>query len=196
MPSPEVQSFRKPVDSFDLQKEALGVAGIEMTPIDAVSMVDFISVSELPQEKRIHPQFLTDFSPVYEIADDHRVVYGVATFSPEEPSINDRAHHVIPHVPGPDTEHACLNLVRAASEGLRVTAPIEKLTMRHHVGVVPIDEPVVIELHDVKQGELAGAVKFKALGTALFFLRDGATGDCLAEALIQYRDLAPSEMGW
>lgn len=186
-------SLPKPVDSFEAQKSALGLENIGMTPIEDIRHLNFIPVEDIPEEHRVHPRFLTSLVLPEEVENGHRVAYGMMQFTTGEPSVNDRARHLIPHVSAPDTEHACANLLRANADGLELVAPVLKLTMKHHMRIVPIEEPVLVELHDLKRGELEKAPRFKSVGSMLFFIRDGESGEPMAEVIFHYRDISPSE---
>jgi len=188
-----VSSLPKPVASFEAQKSALGLENIEMTPIEEVRLLDFIPVEDIPEQYRVHPRFLTSLVLPTQVANEHRVAYGMVEFTTGEPSVNDRARHLVPHVSAPDTEHACANLLRASVDGLELVAPVLKLTMKHHLRIVPIGEPVLVELHDLKRGELEGASRFRSVGSMLFFVRDGEEGSPLAEVIFHYRDIAKDE---
>jgi hypothetical protein len=159
------------------------------TPITEIDVAAFTPVSELPERLRVHPRFLTSFlRPLY-AEDDHAVAFGAVVFSSAERSIGDRATHIAPHVPGPDTEHGFLNLVRAVADGLEVTAPLERKVFRDHVGTVPIDEPVLIELHNFTLGMRPGGKKFSATGLAISALRNKQTGENYSETYVYYRDI-------
>ncbi|HET7673543.1 MAG TPA: hypothetical protein VFK11_03470 [Candidatus Saccharimonadales bacterium] len=186
-------SLPKPVESFEAQKSALGLENIGMTPIEDVRELDFIPVEDIPEQHRVHPRFLTSLVLPQQVDNGHRVAYGMMEFNTREPSVNDRARHLIPHVSAPDTEHACANLLRANADGLDLVAPVLKLTMKHHLRIVPIEKPVLVELHDVKRGKLEEAPRFKSVGSMLFFIRDAEEGEPMAEVIFHYRDISPGE---